>query len=69
MYEGANGSDKSRVVSPAFADAELVSHLFILKCIFFISMPVKASFVFLFALNSSSVVIVRPGIKPYKNIT
>jgi len=69
MYEGANGSDKCRAVSPAFADAELVSCLFILKCIFFISMHVKASFVFLFDLNASSAVIVLPGIKPYKNIT
>jgi hypothetical protein len=52
-YEGANDSEKGRVVILTFADGELVSHLFILKCIFSISMPVKASFVFLFDLNAS----------------
>jgi len=43
MYEGANDSVKGRVVSLTFADEELVSHLFIFKCIFFISMPLQAS--------------------------
>jgi len=69
MYEGANDSDKGRVVSLTFADAKLVSHLFIFKCIFFISMPLKASFVLLFDLDAFYVMIALPGIKPYKNIT
>jgi hypothetical protein len=36
MYEGdegSNDSDKGRTVTLTFVDAELVSHLFIFKCI------------------------------------